>query len=80
MRIRVSDRKQVGSERTKVNLAAASLGRRAYMSYRYPYLYARLGEPVAAEVSRPADVTTQLAPLTHEGGPRYRETIGAERV
>lgn len=48
VRIRVPDRKQLAAERTKVSDAGLSLGRRIYMSYRYPYLYARVGEKVEA--------------------------------
>lgn len=80
MRLRVTDRKLLGSERNRVNVAAAGLGRRAYHSYRYPYLYSRLGEPLGATESHPADPTTQLMPLAHEGGPRRQETIASERV
>lgn len=44
LRIRVTDRRRVAGERNKVMDAGLSLGRRVYLSYRYPYLYARLGE------------------------------------
>lgn len=52
LRIRVTDRKQLPAERTKVEFAATSLGRQSYSSYRYPYLYVRLGEPLAIPVGQ----------------------------
>lgn len=47
LRIRVSDRKLVHQEREKVFAAAGALHRKAYISYKHPYLYAVLGEKVS---------------------------------
>jgi hypothetical protein len=44
-RVRVTNRKLLPAERARAIEAAAMLGRKAYLSYRYPYLYIRLGEP-----------------------------------
>jgi hypothetical protein len=80
LRLRLSDRKRLSVERSKVIQSAAVLGRRAYVSYRYPYLYARLGEPIP-EVSSPrADVSTLLAPISHEAGPVFTHGIESERA
>jgi hypothetical protein len=53
LKLRMPDRRRLAQERSEVERAAALLGRRAYTSYRYPFLYARLGEKTSPASSDP---------------------------
>lgn len=80
MRIRVTDRKHLPAEKAKANEAADMLGRKAYSSYRYPYLYVRLGEPAARTVAPKLDVSTHLSQISSESEPLRRETVSKEWI
>jgi hypothetical protein len=85
-RVRVTNRKLLPAERAKAGDAANLLGRKAYLSYRYPYLYIRLGEPIAsintgdsAESDRLPEVGNALGNSTSRRGIERHDIEGVAR-